>query len=114
MNVPVEYNDPPVAESPVLPGSHGHVVEEAEAKRLAVLSVMARRSDQTKSIAETAGAHFVDQFYDGPSRHLGGTGSVDIIPHGVVVHAPTPAGQAVDSQASRPSQERTHTVEMDV
>ena len=53
---PIEYDDSPVAELPVLPGSHRHIVEEAEAKRLAVLGVVTRRSYQPEAVTETARA----------------------------------------------------------
>ena len=53
---PVEDDDSLVEKSPVLFGRQSHVVEEAEAERLAVFSVMTRRPDQTQTIAEAAGA----------------------------------------------------------
>ena len=53
---PVEDDDSLVEKSPVLFGRQSHVVEEAEAERLAVFSVMTRRPDQTQTIAEGAGA----------------------------------------------------------
>ena len=94
-----------------------------------MLSVMTRRSHQTQSIAETAGADwnrrsvistetslswleittFVDEFYDGAGRYLGRTGCVDIIPDGVVIYSPPSAGQPVHSQTCGTSEQRTDT-----
>ena len=52
---PVEDDDSLVEKSPVLFGSQSDVVEEAEAERLAVFSVVTRRTDQTQTVAETPG-----------------------------------------------------------
>ena len=52
---PVEDDDSLVEKSPVLFGRQSDVVEEAEAERLAVLSVVTRRTDQTQTVAETPG-----------------------------------------------------------
>ena len=94
-----------------------------------MFSVMTRGSDQTKTIAETAGADcntrsvistepshswleittFVDEFYDGAGRYLGCAGSVDVIPDSVVINSPPTTRQPVDSQTGGAPEQRTDT-----
>ena len=99
-----------------------------------MLSVVTRGPHQTQSIADTAGPDwnrrsvistepslswleittFVDEFYDGAGRYLGSAGSVDVIPDGVIVHAPAPARESRHGEACGAPDQGTHGVKVDM
>ena len=57
---------------------------------------------------------FIHQLSDRPGGDLGSAGSVDVIPDGVIVHAPAPAWEPRHGEASSAPDQGTDCVKVDM
>ena len=57
---------------------------------------------------------FIHQLGDRPGGDLGSAGSVDVIPDGVIVHAPAPAREPRHGEACGAPDQGTHGVKVDM